>query len=397
MQITEIFKLAIEAIRVNKLRSVLTSLGIIIGVAAIILLVSIGSGLQNYVTSEFKKLGANSIFILPGKVEISAAGTSAQSVNKLTFALMNKLEQAKSPNIEKVLPFIEIFVTASNKNSSKVTRLVASYSDYFAISGIKTSEGRIYTDSEEKSSKKVAVIGKTIAKDLYKNQSPIGKQISLSKKPFTVIGVFEPQGSVAGVDVDNAVIIPLSAGRNLTGTDLVNQVLVRTTSTENIQEAKKDIEKILLRTLSEDDFTIMTQEQLLSSILQILGVLTLALGGIAAISLVVGGVGISNIMLVSVTERTREIGLRKAVGARPSDILIQFLLEAVILSLVGGAIGLLIGATGSFLISAYIKSSVPLWAIFLGVGFSSLVGIIFGVAPAIRASRLDPIVALRYE
>ena len=397
MQITEIFKLALEAIRVNKLRSALTSFGIIIGVAAIILLVSIGSGLQNYVTDQFKKLGANSIFILPGKVQIAAGGGPAQSVNKLTFALMNKLEQKKGTNIEKVLPFIEIFVTASNKNNSKVTRLVATYNDYFSISDIKTASGRIFTDSDEKSSRKVAVIGKSVAKDLYKNQSPIGKQLSLSKKPFTVIGVFEPQGSVAGVDVDNAVIIPLSSGRNLTGSDLVNQVLVRTTSTENISEAKKDIEKILLRTLSEDDFTIMTQEQLLSSILQILGVLTLALGGIAAISLVVGGVGISNIMLVSVTERTREIGLRKAVGARPSDILTQFLIEAVILSLVGGAIGLLIGATGSILISAYIKTSIPLWAIFLGVGFSSLVGIVFGVAPAIRASRLDPIVALRYE
>lgn len=397
MQITEIFKLALEAIRVNKLRSTLTSLGIIIGVAAIILLVSIGSGLQNYVTDQFKKLGANSIFILPGKVQIATGGGGAQSVNKLTFALMNKLEKEKGPNIEKVLPFIEIFVTASNRNNSKVTRLVATYNDYFSISDIKTSEGRIYTNSDEKSSRKVAVIGKSVAKDLFKNQSPIGKQILLSKKPFTVVGVFEPQGSVAGVDVDNAVIIPLSAGRNLTGSDLVNQVLVRTTSTKNIPEAKKDIEKILLRTLSEDDFTIMTQEQLLSSILQILGVLTLALGGIAAISLIVGGVGISNIMLVSVTERTREIGLRKAVGARPSDILTQFLIEAVILSLVGGAIGLLIGATGSILISAYIKTSVPLWAIFLGVGFSSLVGIVFGVAPAIRASRLDPIVALRYE
>ena len=239
MQLTEIFKLALEAIRVNKLRSALTSFGIIIGVAAIILLVSIGSGLQNYVTDQFKKLGANSIFILPGKVEFGAGGGPAQSVNKLTFSLMNKLEKEKGPNIEKVLPFIEIFVTASNRNNTKVTRLVATYNDYFSISDIKTSEGRIFTGSEEKSSKKVAVIGKTIAKDLFKNQSPIGKQLSLSKKPFTVIGVFAPQGSVAGVDVDNAVIIPLSAGRVLTGSDLVNQVLVRTTSTENIQEAKK--------------------------------------------------------------------------------------------------------------------------------------------------------------
>ena len=397
MDIFEITRSAFEALKINKLRSALTSLGIIIGVAAVILLISIGAGLRNYISGQFEKLGTNSIFVLPGKVTIGPQGGPPQTINKITFKIAEQLEREKGSAITEVSPFVEINVTAAFQNKNKITRLVGTQEEYFANFDIKISQGKIFTQQDLQNAKNAAVLGQTLAKDLFGTQNPIGKTVLISRKSFTVIGVLESQGNVGGFDIDNQVIIPVTSARKLTGSDLVNSIYVQTTSTQSITQAKTQIKKVLTRTLSEDDFSLLTQEQLLSSILQILGVLTVALGGIAAISLVVGGVGISNIMLVSVTERTKEIGLRKAVGAKPRDILMQFLIEAIILSLAGGAIGLTLGYLGSLLISHFIQTAIPMWAVLLAFGFSSLVGIIFGVAPAIRASRLEPIVALRHE
>lgn len=397
MDFFETLQTSTDSLKRNKLRSSLTALGIIIGISAIILLISIGSGLQQFVSSQFEKLGANSIFIAPGKIQFGPQGGPPRSLNKITFKIAQDLEKNKGSAITEVWPFIEIAVTASSGKESKVTTLAGTNSNYFKEFDIAVDKGRIYNQSDDKAARRVAVIGKTIAEDLYKNQNPTNKTISLSQKKFKIIGVLEPQGNVGGIDIDSQVLIPLNSARRLTGSDQVNSILVRTTSTETLDEAKKQVEKVLLRSLSEDDFTIFTQEQLLSSILQILSALTFVLGAIAAISLVVGGVGISNIMLVSVTERTREIGLRKAVGATPKNILFQFLIEAIILSLFGGLIGVSIGYLGSLIIGQFLKTTVPLWSVTLGLGFSTLVGIIFGVAPAIRASRLEPITALRYE
>lgn len=397
MDLQETLTAAFEAIRINKLRSTLTALGVIIGVAAIILLISISAGLQNYISQEFEKLGTNSLFIIPGKLEGSFGGGPPRSINKLTFRLVERLEREKHPAIIDVSPFIEIAVTARYRSESKITTIAGSKETYFELAKVKTTSGRLFTSSENKTARRVVVIGPTLAKDLYKGANPIEKDISISGKNFTVIGILEARGNVGGVDADNTLYIPLNSARKLTGADQVNSVVVRTASTEVIPQAKDHVQKILNRSLSEDDYTILSQEQLLSTILQILGVLTAALGGIAAISLIVGGVGISNIMLVSVTERTREIGLRKAVGARPRDILQQFLAEAVILSVFGGVAGVLLGFLGSIAISRFIQTAVPLWAVLLGIGFSTLVGVIFGVVPAIRAARLQPIEALRHE
>jgi len=396
MNPVELFEISIEAIRTNKLRSVLTALGVIIGVASIILLISISAGLQGFISSQFEKLGANSLFIIPGKLEGSFGGPP-RTVNKLTFNLVERLEREKSSAIVDVSPFIEIAVTARYKNESKVTSLDGVKESYFVYSGIKAEKGRVFREGENEVARRVAVVGTTLARDLYKADNPIDKTISISNKSFVVIGVLEPQGNVGGVDIDNLVLIPLNSARKLTGTDQVNSVLVRTTSTDTIPQAKEHVDKILRRTLGEDDYTILSQEQLLSSILQILGVLTAALGGIAAISLVVGGIGISNIMLVSVTERTREIGLRKAVGATNKAILSQFLTESVILSLGGGIVGVFVGYVGSLALSNFLETTVPVWAVLLGLGFSTLVGVVFGTFPAIRASRLEPIEALRHE
>lgn len=397
MSILEVLRLSLIAIRANTLRSILTALGVIIGVAAIILLISIGSGLQQYVSAQFENLGTNTLFILPGKVDVGGGGGPPQGVNKLTFQLVQSLERSKGQFITDISPYIELSVTASYRNKSIVTLLEGTEASYFDLFNFTPDKGRLFTDLDNRRARKVAVIGSSVAKDLYPGQNPIGKKISLSKKSFTVIGVLSSQGNVGGQNIDNQVAVPLSSARNLVETDTVNSILVKTISPETLPLAEKHIERILMRSLSEDDFTILSQEQLLSSITQILSVLTLMLGGIAGISLIVGGVGISNIMLVSVTERTREIGLRKAVGARPRDILLQFLFEAVILSALGGMIGVLIGYLGSLAISSFLKTAVPIWAVLLGVGFSSVVGVVFGVAPAIRASRLQPIEALRHE
>ena len=397
MDLKETLQSAFEAIKVNKLRSALTALGVIIGVASIILLISISAGLQGFISKQFEKLGANSLFIIPGKFEGSFGGGPPRTVNKLTFQLVEKLERSPNSAITDVSPIIEISATAKYQNESKVSTLEGIRPSYFKEFDIKTSAGRVYTQSEEQNGSRVAVIGQTLAKELFKTNNPVGKNISISNKSFKVIGVAQKQGNVGGVDADNIVYVPLNSARKLTGANQVNSIQIKTTSTESIGQAKQHIQKILDRTLSEDDYTILSQEQLLSSILQILGVLTAALGGIAAISLIVGGVGISDIMLVSVTERTREIGLRKAVGAKSKDILQQFLAEAIILSAAGGLAGIAIGYLGSLALSPFLKTAVPLWAVALGMGFSTVVGIIFGVAPAIRAARLQPIEALRHE
>jgi len=225
----------------------------------------------------------------------------------------------------------------------------------------------------------------------------LGKKITIGSTRYTIIGVTDKLGSVAGQDPDNTAYIPINTYLTQTGTDTISSLLVSAKSQESVEQTKQKINDILLTKLDKDDFTIQSQEQLLSSILSIISFITYALGGIAAISLLVGGIGISNIMLVSVTERTREIGLRKALGATPADILTQFLLEAMILSLIGGSAGVALGFLGSIGLSQFLSTSVPLWSVILAFGFSAGVGIIFGSVPAWRAAKLNPIDALRYE
>jgi putative ABC transport system permease protein len=241
------------------------------------------------------------------------------------------------------------------------------------------------------------VIGQTVVDNLFPNSDPIGKKISISGGKYTVIGVSAKKGSVFGQDQDNVVVIPFAAARKQFSIDVVNYIYLSAKSPELVELVKKRAKEIMLTRLEEDDFTLMTQEQTLQTVTSITGILTTALGGIAAISLLVGGIGVMNIMLVSVTERTKEIGLRKALGAKRKDILLQFLLEAVMLSLVGGAVGVFLGFAASTIISRFFVAEITTWSILLAFAFSAAVGIIFGITPAIRAARLSPIEALRYE
>lgn len=401
MILDEVIKTAIDAIRINKARSFLTMLGIIIGVGAVILLISIGSGLQSFITQQFEDLGSNLVMVMPGKVSFRdegarEGGPPGIAANKLTLALANRLEK-KMNYAKAVLPIVAKTVVAKYGNNSHSTGLVASNEKYELVRNSPVSEGRSFTKADINSSKKVAIVGSSLKNEIFKDVNPVGKRMLVGDSRYTVIGVFEPKGAIMGQDMDDMVAIPITTANKQFNVELLNYIYIQSPDPDTTAKTVAEAKKILLKEMKEDDFSVLDSKDMLNSIQSILGVLTAALGGIAAISLLVGGIGIMNIMLVSVTERTREIGLRKAVGAKPRDILIQFLTEAIILSVIGGIIGILLGAGGALLLSRFLKTSVTLWSVLLAVGFSSLVGIIFGVAPAYKASKLDPINALRYE
>ncbi len=391
------FQVATKAIIVNKVRSFLTMLGIIIGVAAIILLVSIGAGIQNYINKQFESLGTTSIFVLAGTGNVSS-GPPISNVSKFDKEIIERLKKEEGRSFDQVVPRQNNFAVAKYEENSENITVAATTENAFEVINIKIQEGRKFSDSEDRASKKVAVIGPTVADNFFQaGTSPLGKKISISGSRYTIIGVTEKLGSVAGQDADNFAYIPLNTYLTQTGNGTVSTIIVKAKNQPGVESAKEKINQILLTKLTKDDFNIQTQEQLLSSILSIVSFITYALGGIAGISLLVGGIGISNIMLVSVTERTREIGLRKALGATPGDILTQFLLESVILSLIGGIVGVGLGYLGSIGLSQFLSTSVPLWSVILAFGFSAGVGIIFGSVPAWRAAKLNPIEALRYE
>lgn len=400
MDLKEIFILALRSIRRNKTRSLLTALGIIIGVASVILLVSLGQGLQNYITGQFEDLGTNLVVVLPGKVSLESGfsqGPPNFAGSKLTVEQTDEISRLGGA-IDLAGAAIELPTAVKYKGKSKYTTVAGVSANYGRIRNLKMLSGRGISEADVTLSRKVAILGTGIADSLFGKGNPVGKDITIGEEKFSVVGVLEKLGSGGiGFDVDNFVAIPITSGQRLFGMENVMTITVKATSKESVSQAITQTKNYLSRKLKADDYSVVDQSNLLSTITQILSVLTAALGGIAAISLVVGGVGIMNIMLVSVTERTREIGLRKAVGAKPNDILIQFLIEAVVLSLFGGIIGILIGAGGAQIINKFFPAAVSFWSVMLSFGVSALVGVIFGVAPAIRASRLNPIDALRYE
>ncbi len=392
----EIFHLSIKAILANRMRSALTILGVVIGVTSVILLISVVSGLNSYITKQIQGLGSNLMFVIPGKVG-GARSPGGVQVNRLTLQdainLKNKLvgQAEVSAVVQKVAT-----IKYLNKVDKNVT-LVGVQANYPKLISVEFEKGRGFNASEENAGQRLAVIGITVEKKLFGNGSALGHKISVANVKYEVIGVLAARGSIFGIDQDNVVATPLSAAQKQFGLDRLNTIYLEAHKSEEVKLVQKKASDVLLKRLSEDDFTVMTQEQTLSTISQITGVLTVALGGIAAISLVVGGIGIMNIMLVSVTERTREIGLRKALGATPSNIRTQFLIEATVLAGLGGTVGIILGIVLAFIIGRFFTTAVPLWSIGLAFGFSTAVGIVFGVAPAIRASKLDPIQALRYE
>lgn len=396
MDILEIARSAISTILANRLRSALTILGIVIGVTSVILLVSLVSGLNTFITSQIQGLGSNLLFVTPGRIGGSRSPGGIQA-NRLVLQDATNLKNGLT-GLAQVSPVVQR--TTTLKFANKTDYGVAIFgveANYPKLINIQITSGRFFNSSEAAGGKKVAVIGATVKNNLFGEGLGLNQLVTVAGLKYQVVGVAASRGSTFGIDQDNTIIIPLPAAQRQFGLDRLNTIYISANDPTAVKEVQSKATTVLKKRLSEDEFSILTQEQTLSTISQITGVLTAALGGIAAISLVVGGIGIMNIMLVSVTERTREIGLRKALGATGSDIRNQFLIESITLSGIGGIIGILLGATLSLIIGRFLTTTIPFWSVALSFGFSTLVGIIFGVAPAIRASRLDPIQALRYE
>ncbi len=400
----ELIKTSLRSIAKNKGRTVLTSLGIIIGVTSVILLTSIGNGLKSYIAEQFESLGSNQVYVLPGKVFNEKGGFSS---NPTQGFVSNSFTQKDIQNLKRnidlidvVLGSVEISGTIKYRGKNQDAQIVATGSEYGKISNSLPESGNGTWFSKEDESKKtgVTVLGFQTAEDLFGNINPIGKTVVANSKNLKVVGVAPKKGGgLGGSNVDKAIYVPLEIGFDLSGNRKIQSILLRVKDKDQIAAAKKAVEKEMLKTYDEDAFSVVDQSQILSSINSILSTLTVALSGIAAISLLVGGIGIMNIMLVTVSERTREIGLRKAVGATPKAVLLQFLFEAVILSCLGGAIGVVLGFGLTLVIDRFFPAVVSLNSVLLAFGVSSLVGIVFGVTPARKASKLSPIEALRYE
>ncbi len=397
MNFVESFRIALKALNANKVRSALTMLGVIIGVAAVILLVAIGTGVQGEISGTIEGLGSNLIFVFPGNFEEgSGQGPGGGSATK-QFTLddaENLQRKLGSENL--VVPVVS--GPATLKVGNRTLRSTISAGNEYAAEVFASDyvSGRDYRRSEVVAGSRVVILGATVKDDLFPSTDPTGASVDINGQPFTVIGHVEAQGGSLTGDTDNQIYMPITTAQKLLGTTDIQLIVVKVDETENIDQVKRRIGQAV-RPAFGDEFSTFTQDETLGLLSDILGTLTFMLAGIAGISLLVGGIGIMNIMLVSVSERTREIGIRKAVGAKTYDILSQFVIEAVVLSVAGGGVGIALGWLGSLALQAVVPTEVTPWAVVLAFVFSAGVGIFFGVYPAYRASALDPIEALRYE
>ncbi|HSL91720.1 MAG TPA: ABC transporter permease, partial [Candidatus Limnocylindrales bacterium] len=401
-------KVAYRSLRANKMRSGLTMLGMIIGVAAVIAMVAVGAGANERIAAQIASIGSNLLMVLPGSTTSGGLRMGFGGAPTLTMgdakAIGKELSAVRyaSPTIRSAGP-----VVYGNQNWSTIIQGVTP--EFFGIREWPVSEGRIFGTEDVDASTKVALLGQTVSQNLFGGESPVGKIVRIKKVPFTVVGVLEPKGqSPQGQDQDDVVCVPITTGqRKLVGSariGTVGVILVQAVDADSIQQAEQQVRDLLrqrhrINRGEEDDFSVRNLSEMLAVAEASTRVMSLLLGAIASVSLLGGGIGIMNIMLVSVTERTREIGIRMAVGAREKDILLQFLIEAVVLALTGGAFGILAGVGGSSLISYFAGWSTVVLpgAIATAFGFSAAVGIFFGFYPARKASRMDPIEALRYE
>lgn len=400
----DIFLVAIKAILVNKVRSLLTMLGVIIGVGSVVLLTSIGTGLQAYVEDQFAALGTDTIYVVPGTPfgEGGGFGGSTSMIESTKPVLKKEyLKDILRDNRDVVKDGI-LMAIAINKakygNNEKKISILGTTNNYETVYNTKAEKGEWFTKSNNEKKDQVTVLGPKVAEEFFGEVDPVGKNFKIGSKSYKVVGVLEEKGGgFGGPSFDNYVYLPLETMYEDLDVQYIDNFTLEAKEGVEIKTAIKAVEKTLLKDLDKDEFTVVDQTKLLETIQGILGMFTIGLGGISAISLVVGGIGIMNIMLVSVTERTREIGLRKALGATPSTILTQFLIEAALLSLIGGIIGLIIAYLGSLAIQSFFPARVTMNAVLTAFGVSTVVGLFFGAAPAKKAASLSPIEALRYE
>ncbi|MFZ5597932.1 MAG: ABC transporter permease [Bacillota bacterium] len=395
---------AVNGLRVNKLRSLLTILGIVIGVSAVIIMIAVGQGAQKNITSQIEGMGSNLLMILPGADRGPVRGAGG-GVNTLTRDDADAV--AKLPFVKNVAPELSTNATVWYENKTWTAQVSGTTPEMENIKNWHPQYGAFFSDSDLSENALVAVVGKTAADNLFPpGMDPLGSNIRINGLNFTVIGVLPSKGaSMGGNDQDNIVYIPISTAQvRLLGVNNVRVINVQAESAESVNFVQEEITGLLrqrhrIPQSGENDFNVRNLAEMLATAENITGILTMLLASVAGVSLLVGGIGIMNIMLVSVTERTREIGIRMAVGATGKAILTQFLVEAVVLSLLGGFIGILLGMAGSKLISMLVgwPAAITLWSVLLSVGFSAAVGIFFGFYPARKAAGLDPIVALRFE
>ena len=405
MNFFESIRVSLRALRANKLRSALTMLGMIIGVAAVIAMVGIGNGATAQITSQIQSLGSNLLTISPGQSNNGGVRGGAGSGTSLTMSDVSKI-QVGGP-IKAVAPVTNINAQIVLGAGNTSTQVYGTTADYQSIKNVTMATGRFLTQSDVDSASRVCVLGPNVVTDLMgdPNAQIIGKNIKINNVPFQVIGVTTASGSTGFMSPDDMIYAPITTiQERLIGTKTLRSIMVSASSANQMQAAQDQptIDMEMAHHIQQgqpDDFTIQNQADILASMQGVTQTLTMLLGGIAGISLLVGGIGIMNIMLVSVTERTREIGIRKAIGAKSGDILTQFLIEAIVLSVLGGGIGIVLGSAGSLLIGKALKmsTSVSLSSVFVAFGFSAAIGIVFGVFPAKKAASMDPIDALRFE
>lgn len=408
IDIKTIFSIAIRAIRANKMRSILTSLGIIIGVAAVIVMLAVGNGAQISIQNEMKTMGSNLIIVRSGVATSSGVrgGHGSQPTMKLSDgdAIQDKIDKIKL-----AAPVLEETAQLVYGNANWSTGITGTDNRNFEIKEWELAYGRLFNEADLKNAGKVAILGQTVVNELFGDVDPTGKTIRLKGIPFQVIGVLESRGqSGMGQDQDDSVYIPISTAQKkvmgVTFPDQVKMIMLQAIDAESTYTSQDEITQLLrqrhnLGVNKENDFVIMNLTQMMEMMESSTRIMTILLGAIASISLLVGGIGIMNIMLVSVTERTREIGIRMAIGAKSWDIRWQFLMEAMVLSLIGGLVGIIIGLIGVQLVSSFssLKAVVSFMYILLPFSFAGFVGLFFGFYPAYKASLLNPINALRYE
>jgi putative ABC transport system permease protein len=408
INIPSTLKISIRALRVNKMRSALTMLGIIIGVGAVIAMLAVGTGASEKISEQISSIGSNLIIILPGSTTSGGLRMGMGSQPTLTRDDADAI-QKECPAVQEVAPVLNGAAQIVYGNQNWSTGVYGTTQSMLIIRDWPLASGRAFTEQDIRNATKVAILGQTVVENLFGNVDPVGQMVRIKKVPFMVIGVLDRKGqSPQGQDQDDTVYIPVTtAQKKIFGTSfpgMVRTIMVKAKSTEDLGPAERQINELLrqrhhIGPRQENDFTVRNLTQIMQVAEQSTKVMTLLLGAIASVSLLVGGIGIMNIMLVSVTERTREIGIRMAVGAKTWDIRLQFIIEALTLALIGGIAGILLGVGGSKLLSLFAGWStvVSSLSVILAFGFSGLVGIFFGFYPAYKASLLNPIDALRYE